>query len=54
MKAATAVPAGLLHSAAGADTQQHLHSANHKLHAVPRYQLNTYGRRAFSVTGPIV
>ena len=38
--------------AAGVDTRQHLHSANRQLLAVPRYRLNTYGRRAFSVAGP--
>ena len=40
--------------AAGVDTQQHLRSANRQLLAVPRYRLNTYGRRAFSVAGPTV
>jgi len=40
--------------AAGAGTQQHLHSSNRQLLAVPvpRYWLNTYGRQAFSLTGP--
>jgi len=37
--------------AAGVDTRQHLHSTNRQLLAVPRYWLNTYGRRAFSVAG---
>jgi len=37
--------------AAGVDTRQHLRSANRQL---PRYRLNTYGRRAFSVAGPTV
>jgi len=32
-----------------ADTRRHLHAANHHLLAVPRFWLNTYGRRAFSV-----
>ena len=40
--------------AAGVDTRQHLRSANCQLLAVPRYRLNTYGRRAFSVAGPTV
>ena len=40
--------------AAGVDTRQHLRSANRQLFAVPRYRLNTYGRRAFSVAGPTV
>jgi len=40
--------------AAGVDTWQHLRSANRQLLAVPRYRLNTYGRRAFSVAGPTV
>ena len=35
-------------------TQRHLRSANRQLLAVPRYQLNTYGRRAFSVASPTV
>ena len=36
-----------------ADTRRHLRSANRHLLAVPRYRLNTYGRRAFSVAGPM-
>jgi len=40
--------------AAGVDTRQHLRFANRQLLAVPRYRLNTYGRRAFSVAGPTV
>jgi len=40
--------------AAGVDIRRHLRSANCQLHAVPRYRLNTYGRRAFSVACPIV
>jgi len=36
-----------------ADTRRHLRSANRHLHAVPRFRLNTYGRRAFSVAGPM-
>ena len=40
--------------AAGADTRWHLRSLNRQLLAVPRYRLNTYGRRAFSVAGPTV
>ena len=35
-----------------ADTRRHLRSANRHLLAVPRFRLNTYGRRAFSVAGP--
>ena len=34
-----------------ADTRRHLRSANRHLLAVPRFRLNTYGRRAFSVAG---
>ena len=37
-----------------ADTRRHLRSANRHLLAVPRFRLNTYGRRAFSVAGPIL
>ena len=36
----------------GVDTRQHLRSTNRQLLAVPRYRLNTYGCRAFSVAGP--
>jgi len=36
-----------------ADTRRHLRSANRHLLAVPRFPLNTYGRRAFSVAGPM-
>ena len=32
----------------------HLRSANRQLFAVPRYWLNTYGPRAFSVAGPTI
>jgi len=32
--------------------RRHLRSTNCQLLAVPRYRLNTYGRRAFSVAGP--
>jgi len=39
---------------ASAVTRRHLRSANSQLLAVPRYRLNTYGRRAFSVAGPTV
>jgi len=39
---------------AGADTRRHLRSANRQQLAVPRYRLNTCGRRAFSVVGPTV
>jgi len=35
------------------DTRRHLRSANRRLLAVPRFQLNTYGRRAFSLAGPM-
>jgi len=38
--------------AAGADTRRQLRSSNRQLFAVPRYRLNTYGCRAFSVAGP--
>jgi len=38
--------------AASFNTRQHLHSTNRQLLAVPRYQFNTYGHRAFSVAGP--
>jgi len=34
-----------------ADTQRHLRSANRHLLAIPRFQLNSYGHRAFSVAG---
>jgi len=33
--------------------RRHLRSANRHLLAVPRFPLNTYGRRAFSVAGPM-
>ena len=33
--------------------RRHLRSANRHLLAVPRFPLNTYGRRAFSVGGPM-
>ena len=36
-----------------ADTRRHLRSANRHLLAVPRFPLNTYDRRAFSVAGPM-
>ena len=36
-----------------ADTRRHLRSANRHLLAVPRFRLNSYGRRAFSVAGPM-
>ena len=36
-----------------ADTRRHRRSANRHLLAVPRFPLNTYGRRAFSVAGPM-
>jgi len=36
-----------------AGTRRHLRSANRHLLAVPRFPLNTYGRRAFSVAGPM-
>ena len=36
-----------------ADTRRRLCSANRHLLAIPRFRLNTYGRRAFSVAGPI-
>jgi len=34
-----------------ADMRRHLRSVNRHLLAVPRFRLNTYGRRAFSVAG---
>jgi len=37
-----------------ADTRRHLRSANRHLLAVPRFPINTYGCRAFSVAGPMV
>jgi len=40
--------------AAGADTRRQLRSSNRQLLAVPRYRLNTYGCRTFSVAGPTV
>jgi len=36
-----------------ADTRRHLRSTNRHLLAVPRFRLNTYGRLAFSVAGPM-
>jgi len=36
-----------------ADTRRHMRSANRHLLAVPHFPLNTYGRRAFSVAGPM-
>jgi len=36
-----------------ADTRRHLRSANRHLLAVPRFRLNTYGRRASSVASPM-
>jgi len=36
-----------------ADTRRHLRSANRHLLDVLRFRLNTYGRRAFSVAGPM-
>ena len=36
-----------------ADTRRVLRSASRHLLAVPRFRLNTYGRRAFSVAGPM-
>jgi len=41
-------------AAAGGDTRRQLRSSNRQLLAVPRYRLNTYGCRAFSVAGPTV
>ena len=41
----------LLHPVSSADTRRHLRTANRHLLAVPRFRLNTYGRRAFSVAG---
>ena len=40
--------------AAGADTRRQLRSSKSQLLTVPRYRLNTYGCRAFSVAGPTV
>jgi len=39
----------------GAGTRRHLRSANRHLGLIvmPRFRLNTYGRRAFSVAGPM-
>jgi len=34
--------------------QRNTATVNRQLLAVPRYRLNTYGRRAFSVAGPTV
>jgi len=39
---------------AGSDSRRYLRSANRQLLAVPRYRLDTYGRRAFSIAGPTV
>jgi len=38
----------------GADTRRHLRSANCHLLAVPRFRINTYDRRTFSVAGSTV
>ena len=57
--ARVAYPAGTVHLSehcipvTSADTRRHLRSANRHLLAVPRFPLNTYGRRAFSVAGPM-
>ena len=40
--------------AADTDTRRQLRSSNRQLLTVPRYRLNTYGCRAFSVAGPTV
>jgi len=40
-------------SVSSADTRRHLRPANRHLLAVPRFRLNAYGRRAFSVAGPM-
>jgi len=40
--------------AADADTRRQLRSSNRQLLAIPRYQLNTYGCRAFSVADATV
>jgi len=34
-----------------ADTRRHLRSANRHLLTIPRFRLDNYGRRAFSVAG---
>jgi len=36
-----------------ADTRRHLHSTNHHILAVQHFWLNAYGRRAFSIAGPM-
>jgi len=41
-------------AAASADTRRQLRSSNRQLLAVPRYRLNTYGCRTFSVADPTV
>ena len=41
-------------SVSSADTRRHLRSANRHLLAVPRFRLNTYSHRAFSVAGPMI
>ena len=57
--ARVAYPAGTVHLSehcipvSSADTRRHLRSANRHLLAVPRFPLNTYGRRTFSVAGPM-
>ena len=51
----TTVSVGALHPAvSSADSRRHLRSADRHLLAVPRFRLNTYGRRAFSVAGLMV
>jgi len=47
-------PSNYCVSIASAVTRRHPRSTNRQLLAVPRYRLNTYGRRAFSVAGPTV
>jgi len=44
------VPDGQLH--ANVAGRQHLQSASQRMLIVPRYRLNSYGRRCFAVAGP--
>ena len=45
---------GLCTPVAQVAERQHLRSASRRLLVVPRIQLGTYGRRAFTVIGPTV
>jgi len=42
-----------MQSVSSVASRQHLRSANRGLLVVPRYRLSSYGRRTFSVAGPV-